>query len=91
MDDDDQFDMREEPDGEETMNKNSQSSAQQSTSFNSTGTTSNRSNSNTIKVPNWILSDATLEVAFNERAASQIQEFHIDRVSDFLSTRMIEM
>lgn len=34
-----------------------------------------------VKVPNWILSDATLEVVFNERATQQIDEFQINRVS----------
>lgn len=34
----------------------------------------------TVKVPNWILNDTTLEVVFNERATQQIDEFQINRV-----------
>lgn len=34
-----------------------------------------------VKVPNWILSDTTLEVVFNDRATSQIDKYQINRVS----------
>lgn len=78
-DEDESIDTREEPDGEETINKNL--SSQRSTSFIPTGTTASGSNGATVKVPNWILSDTSLEVVFNDRATSQIEEFQINRVS----------
>lgn len=34
-----------------------------------------------VRVPNWILSDTTLDVMFNERATSQIDEFQMNRVN----------
>lgn len=37
-----------------------------------------------VKVPNWILSDTTLEVVFNERATKQIDEFQINRVRHWI-------
>lgn len=85
-DEDESIDTREEPDGEETINKNSTS--QRSTLI-STGTTASGSNCATVKVPNWILSDTSLEVIFNDRATSQIDEFHINRVSFVRSMPLI--
>lgn len=78
-DEDESIDTREEPDGEETINKNS--SSQRSTSFIPAGNTASGSNGATVKVPNWILSDTSLEVVFNDRATAQIDEFQINRVS----------
>lgn len=73
-----EFDAREEPDGEETATRNVQTIAQQpSPSFASVP------KCDTVKVPNWVLSDSTLEVVFNERATKQIDEFQINRVRDF--------
>lgn len=74
-----EFDAREEPDGEETVSKNAQSTSQQPT-LNSVST----ANCNAVKVPNWILSDSPLSVVFNERAQQQIDEFQINRVRQLL-------
>lgn len=73
------FDAREEPDGEETIARSAQPQAPHSTQ--SPGVASNAHISDSVKVPNWILADTTLEVVFNERATQQIGEFHINRVS----------
>lgn len=81
------IDTREEPDGEETINKNSLS--QRSKSFIPTGTTATGNNCASVKVPNWISSDTSLEVVFNDRATSQIEEFQINRVSFFRSLPLI--
>lgn len=72
------FDAREEPDGEETASKNAQPNVQQTIILPSSAS---GIASNAVKVPNWILSDNTLEVVFNERATQQIDEFQINRVS----------
>lgn len=85
-DEDESIDTREEPDGEETINKNS--SSQRSTTFIPGGNTASGSNCTTVKVPNWILSDTSLEVVFNDRATLQIEEFQINRVS-FIQSLLI--
>lgn len=72
-----EFDAREEPDGEETTSRNAQPNVQ--TTIISPGSASGVT-SDAVKVPNWILSDNTLEVVFNERATQQIDEFQINRV-----------
>lgn len=79
-----EFDRREEPDGEETINKNTQSLTQQQPSTGS-ASASATTNCNAVKVPNWILNDTTMEVVFNERATAQLHEFQINRVSFPLS------
>ncbi|XP_031634569.1 uncharacterized protein LOC116347902 [Contarinia nasturtii] len=66
------FDAREEPDGEETISRNAQAQGQ-------VLSPSPAVSSQTVKVPNWILADTTLEVVFNERATQQIVEFRINR------------
>lgn len=73
------FDAREEPDGEETTTRNIPAIVQPTmvSPVSASGVTTTDS----VKVPNWILSDATLEVVFNERATQQIDEFQINRVS----------
>lgn len=73
------FDTREEPDGEETIARSIAANAQ--TSIASPGSASAIVGHDSVKVPNWILSDTTLEVVFNDRATSQIDEFQINRVS----------
>lgn len=67
-----EFDTREEPDGEETIHKNIQQT--------SAGATSMAATTNSVKVPHWIMNDTTLDVLFNQRATAQIDEFHINRV-----------
>lgn len=79
------FDTREEPDGEETIARSIAANAQQQTnaivSPGSAAASVAIVGHDSVKVPNWILSDNTLEVVFNERATSQIDEFHINRVN----------
>lgn len=77
------FDTREEPDGEETMARGiAAANTQQTTTIVSPSSAASVAivGHDSVKVPNWILSDTTLEVVFNERANSQIDEFHINRV-----------
>lgn len=74
-----EFDAREEPDGEETVSKNAQSTSQQPT-LNSIS----MANCNAVKVPNWILSDSPLSVVFNEHAQQQIDDFQINQVRHLL-------
>lgn len=78
------FDRREEPDGEETIAKNSLNLVMQQSSSSSSSSSHSALNAvmnfESVRVPNWIQSDATLEVVFNERATAQIDEFQIDRV-----------
>lgn len=78
---------REDPDGEETAAINSQITMQQSSSSSSSSPSSTNSTPSsianyaaTVRVPNWILSESSLEVVFNERAAAQIQEYQINQV-----------
>lgn len=72
------FDAREEPDGEETISRNAQPQIPQMSPSPSAAPTLH---SQTVKVPNWIMADTSLEVLFNERATQQINEFQINRVS----------
>lgn len=73
------FDTREEPDGEETISRGIAAMAQ--TLISSPGSASAIVGHDSVKVPNWILSDTILDVVFNERATSQIDEFQINRVN----------
>lgn len=66
------FDAREDPDGEETISRHVQPQ--------SSSPSSAQAVTETVKVPNWILNDTTMEVVFNDRATQQITEFQIDRV-----------
>lgn len=79
------FDTREEPDGEETIARGIAAANTQTTTIVSPGSAASVAivGHDSVKVPNWILSDTTLEVVFNDRATSQIDEFQINRVNFF--------
>lgn len=84
------FDAREEPDGEETEISDtniartsivssavpSHSSQTLELSSISRGTTNGL-----IKVPEWVMAEAPLNVLFNERANQQISDLEVNRVS----------
>lgn len=74
---------REEPDGEETASSNTsyRTSIGQSRPTSQIYDVSHKPNS--VKVPDWITSEAALDVLFNDRANSQIAELNVNRVSEF--------
>lgn len=75
------FDLREEPDGAETSIANGtiRSSTSQNRPLSQIFDASAKSSA--IKVPEWVASEASLDVQFNERADNQIVELEVDRVS----------
>lgn len=90
-DEDDQiFDAREEPDGEETVPPNAGTAA---SSIRSTAVRSHPNRSvrlsgippeaigGLVKVPNWVMAEASLDVLFNDRATQQVAELQVNRVS----------
>lgn len=86
------FDAREEPDGEETATSNAsfRTTINQSRPNSQIYDASHKANS--VKVPDWISSEAALNVLFNDRANSQIAELNVNRVgclSRFLYKRRI--
>lgn len=81
-DEEQEFDAREDPDGEETV----ASGVSQRPSVAQARPPSQLSDvlhkANSVKVPDWISSEAALEVLFNDRATGQLAELTVNRVSN---------
>lgn len=81
------YDAREEPDGEETISSGASGAT---TRFSAVPSQSNRSVrlsgipcddiDGLVKVPDWVMAEASLDVLFNDRANQQIAELQVNRV-----------
>ncbi|XP_055316379.1 tRNA (adenine(37)-N6)-methyltransferase isoform X2 [Sitodiplosis mosellana] len=82
------FDAREEPDGEETISRDVQPQLLQ---LSPSPSTVPAATSETVKVPNWILADTTMEVVFNDRATQQINELNISNEFQINRENVVEV
>lgn len=95
-DEDNSFDAREEPDGEENIASNSNiltapmrpmpGTSQSNRNVRLSGTMSETIEHGLVKVPNWVMAEASLDVQFNDRATEQIAELQVNRVSNINQT-----
>lgn len=86
--DDQTYAAREEPDGEETISTGASAATTRLSAVPSRSSRSVRLSDvpgdvidDSVKVPDWVMAEASLDVLFNERANQQIAELQVNRVS----------